>query len=179
MSRASLTYTDYAELPEDGRRYELHEGELTVTPAPGTRHQLVKANLFDVLFHHVREGGLGVLLDAPVDCLLSETTVVQPDIVFVATRDASRVSERGIEGAPTLAVEVLSPSSEQADRQRKWQLYARHAIPHYWIVDAVARTIEAHELSGERYALVARLEREPRALPPFPGLRLDPAAVWV
>jgi Uma2 family endonuclease len=179
MSRASLTYADYAALPEDGRRYELHDGELAVTPAPGTRHQLVKANLFVVLFHHVKDGGRGVLLDAPVDCILSDTTVVQPDIVYVAARDASRVSERGIEGAPTLAVEVLSPSSEQMDRQPKRHLYARHRIDHYWIVDPAARTVDAYALSGETYALAAQLASEPRGLPPFPDLAIDPPDLWV
>ena len=59
MTRVNLTYADYASLPDDGRRYELHEGELSVTPAPGIRHQRTKINLFDLLLHHVRAGGLG------------------------------------------------------------------------------------------------------------------------
>ena len=66
--RTVLTYEDYAALPADGRRYEVHEGELLVTPAPGTRHQEVKANLFDSLRHHVKRHGLGKLFDgAAVD----------------------------------------------------------------------------------------------------------------
>jgi Uma2 family endonuclease len=99
--RTVLTYEDYAALPADGRRYEILDGELSVTPAPGTRHQKVKANLFDMLRHHVKDRRLGELFDAPTDCILSDTTVVQPDIVFIDTARLAIISERGIEGAPT------------------------------------------------------------------------------
>jgi len=179
MTRVILTYADYTALPDDGRRYELHEGELSVTPAPGTRHQRVKANLFVMLFHHVRSRGLGDLLDAPTDCILSDTTVVQPDILFVEAAHASRVSERAIEGAPTLAIEILSPSTEHIDRRRKLHLYARHGVAYYWIVDPVARTINANALEDGTYKMSARLAGErPGALPPFDDLALDPATIW-
>ena len=120
-TRVILTYADYVALPDDGRRYELHEGELSGTPAPGPSHQKVSANLFMVLRRHVDANGLGQLLYAPVDCILSTITIVQPDIVYVAAGDAERMAERGIEGAPTLAVEILSPSTRQIDRRRKMQ----------------------------------------------------------
>jgi Uma2 family endonuclease len=180
MTRVTLTYADYAALPEDGRRYELHEGELSVTPSPGTRHQRVKANLFDVLRHHVRAHQLGELFDAPTDCILSDITVVQPDILFIDAQHASLVSERAIEGSPTLAVEVLSPSTVQIDRRRKAQLYASHGVHWYWIVDPVGREIEAYALEGGSYRMAARLAGStPLALPPFDDLLLDPAALWV
>jgi len=83
--RTVLTYEDYAALPADRRRYDIHDGELPVTPAPGTRHQEVKANLFDLLRHHLKDRGLGKLFDAPTDCIFTDTTIVQPDIVFVET----------------------------------------------------------------------------------------------
>jgi Uma2 family endonuclease len=177
--RTVLTYEDYAALPADGRRYEIHEGELSVTPAPGTRHQEVKANLFDVLRHHVKEHDLGKLFDAPTDCILADTTVVQPDIVFIETRRLAIISERGIEGVPTLVVEVLSPSTTHVDRGSKAQLYARHAVPFYWIVDPEGRTVDAYTLVEGAYRPAARL-RGPAstALPPFLDLALDPASVW-
>lgn len=179
MTRVILTYADYAALPDDGRGYELHEGELSVTPSPGTRHQRVKANLFDVLRHHVRAGHLGELFDAPTDCILSDITVVQPDIVFIDVQHVSLVSERGIEGSPTLVIEVLSPSSERIDRRRKAQIYTRHQVPWYWIVDPVAREIEAYTLEAGTYRMAARLGGvEPATLPPFSDLLLDPAALW-
>lgn len=149
MTRAMLTHADDAPLPDDGRRYEVHEGELSVTPTPSTQHQRVKADLFDVLRHHVRARAPGELLDGPLDGITSDTTVAQPDILFAASRDASRVSERGIEGAPTLAVEALAPSTERIDRRRKLDLYARHGVAHDRIVDPVARVIDAHTVEDD------------------------------
>lgn len=178
-TRAGLTYRDYAALPDDGRRYELHEGQLSVTPAPGTRHQIVSANIFEVLRRHVRAGGMGRVLYAPVDCILSDRTIVQPDIVYLAAESPTRMSERAIEGPPTLAIEILSPSTGHIDRRRKMRLYAEHGVPHYWLVDGDARMIDAFTLTGAAYALAARLERsEPVALPPFTDLALDPSIVW-
>jgi Uma2 family endonuclease len=178
--RTVLTYEDYAALPADGRLYEIHEGQLSVTPSPGTRHQEVKANLFDLLRHHVKERGLGKLFDAPTGCILAETTIVQPDIVFVESGRLAIISERGIEGIPSLVIEVLSPSTAQMDRGSKAQLYARHTVPCYWIVDPAGRTIDAYTLVESDYRLAVRLEKnEAKGLPPFLDLTLDPLAIWI
>jgi Uma2 family endonuclease len=178
-TRVRLTYDDYAALPDDGRRYELHEGELSVTPAPGLSHQDILGNLFVILRGHVNARGLGKVFIAPVDCILASITVVQPDIVFVETARRSIMRERGVEGAPTLVVEVISPSTGAIDRRRKLQLYARYAVPHYWIVDPPARTIEAHQLEHEAYQAVGTLSGSATSsLPPFPGLVLDARDIW-
>lgn len=178
-TRVILTYADYAALPAGGRRYELHEGELSVTPALGTRHQEVSINLAVALYQHVRARRLGKVLEAPIDCILDDTTIVQPDIVYIEVPRLSSISARGIEGPPSLVVEILSPSTARTDRGVKLQLYARHAVPCYWIVDPEAGSIEAHVLAGGVYRLTARLEgARPTALPPFPDLALDPASLW-
>jgi Uma2 family endonuclease len=83
MTRVILTYADYAALPDDGRRYELHQGELSVTPSFGTRHQSLVGSLFVMLWHHVQSRELGKLFIAPTDCIMTDITVVQPDILFV------------------------------------------------------------------------------------------------
>ena len=177
-TRVILTYSDYAALPDDGRRYELHQGELSVTPAPGTRHQRAIIALGSRLYEHVRARGLGEVFVAPTDCILSNVTVVQPDILYVATDRLSIISERGIEGAPTLVVEVLSPSTAHLDRGRKMKLYAEHGVPYYWIVDPESRSMEAYTLTGAAYALAGRVTGEPAALPPFSDLTVDPASLW-
>jgi Uma2 family endonuclease len=178
-SRIILTYEDYAALPDDGRRYELHEGELSVTPAPGVRHQEILFKLAALLIPHVEAHGLGRMFIAPLDCIITDVTVVEPDLVYVDNSRTGLVSERAIEGAPTLAVEIISPSTGHIDRRRKMALYAKHGVTFYWIVDPVAGTIDAHRLDVGAYRLEARLEGpEPRALPPFPDLRLDPATIW-
>jgi Uma2 family endonuclease len=150
-----------------------------VTPSPGTSHQATLRNLIVILHHHAVTTGLGEVLPAPIDCILDVVTVVQPDIVFVDTARRSLVSERGIEGPPTLAVEILSPSSVGIDRRTKLRLYARYEVPHYWIVDPVAQTIEAYELVHGAYREAGTLTGETAvALPPFPGSSLDPRAIW-
>jgi Uma2 family endonuclease len=178
-TRVRLTYEDYAALPDDGRRYELHEGELSVTPSPGLSHQEILGNVFAILRSHVNATGLGKVFVAPVDCILENVTIVQPDIVFVETARHSIMSERGIEGAPTLVVEVISPSSGGIDRRRKRQLYARYAVPCYWIVDPPARRIEAYQLAQDGYRDAGLLFGTVMvSLPPFPDLILDPRAIW-
>jgi Uma2 family endonuclease len=177
--RVVLTYEDYAALPDDGRRYEIHEGELSVTPAPGTRHQRISGSLYMLLRGHVETTASGEVLYAPVDVILSSTTVVQPDLIYVDATRAAAVSARGIEGPPSLVVEVISPSTPRIDRTTKFQLYARYQIPFYWIVDPDARAIDAYELGDTGYRLVTRASGLAAvSLPPFPGLSLVPDSLW-
>lgn len=179
VQRVVLTYKEYEALPADGRRYEIHDGELSVTPAPSPLHQRISGNLNDILRQHVKARHLGEVFYAPIDCILSETTIVQPDLVYLDAARLPLVSARGIEGAPTLAVEILSPSTTLIDRSTKLQLYARHGVPYYWIVDPEARTIEAYSLSEGAYQLVMRAAgREAVSLPPFSDLAFAPASLW-
>ncbi len=178
-ARVILTYDDYAALPDDGRRYELYEGELVMTPAPRPRHQQVIGNLYLVMVEHVRARGLGEVFLSPIDVILSRITVLQPDLVYIERAQLGVVTDRAIESAPTLVVEVLSPSSNARDRGIKQALYAQHGVPYYWIVDPAARTVDALGLAGDSYAAVARLDGPtPVALPPLPDLLLEPAALW-
>ncbi len=178
-TRVGLTYEDYAALPDDGRRYELHDGVLSVTPAPGIRHQHVIGELFFALHAVVRSSGRSRVFVAPCDVILSNTSVVQPDIVYVADDRRDVISERAIEGAPTLAIEVLSPWTRRIDRQTKLRLYARHGVPYYWIVDPETRTVEAYALRDGGYALAARAAGdETLAAEPFADLPLALAPLW-
>jgi Uma2 family endonuclease len=178
-TRIVLTYADLVALPADGKRYELHEGEIYVTATPRPRHQQVIGNLYLIIAEHVRRLGLGEVFLSPIDVILADVTVVEPDLIYLDAGWMERVSDRGIEGAPTLAIEVLSPSTASADRGVKRQLSAKYGVPHYWIVDPEGRGIETYRLTGQAYEAGPRLEgTTPAALPPFPDLLLDPAAVW-
>jgi Uma2 family endonuclease len=178
MSQTALTYRDYEALPDDGRRYEIHAGELSVTPAPTPKHQTISIRLAVALFPRATADG-GTLYQAPLDVILGDTTIVQPDLVYVATDRLGRISGRGIEGAPTLAVEILSPSTRIIDRVTKTRLYTRHGVPFLWLIDPDARTIEAFVLERDRYALaLTATGSDPVDLPPFAGLSLVPDALW-
>ena len=174
-----LTYKEYEALPADGRRYEIHDGELSVTAAPSPQHQIVTRDLFTILHAHVRARGIGEVLFSPIDVILSDIAIVQPDIVYLDPARLERISRRGIEGAPTLVVEVLSPSTTLIDRSTKHQLYARHGVPFYWLVDSEGRAIEAFVLGPDGYALAARASGAAAvSLPPFSDLALVPATLW-
>lgn len=176
---AILTYRDYAGLPPDGRRYEVHDGELSVAPAPSPRHQRVVRALFEALHHHVQRHRLGEVLFAPLDVILSATTVVQPDLVYLDGGRRGALSDRGVEGPPTLVVEVLSPSSAAIDRGVKQELYARHRVPFFWRVDPEAEVVEVFVLGPGGYSLELRAGgSEPLSPPPFSGLALVPATLW-
>jgi Uma2 family endonuclease len=178
-ARVLLTYADLATLPDDGKLYELHEGELVVRGSPSPRHQRVVGNLYLLITAHVRRLGIGEVLLAPLDVILSDITVLQPDLIYLDIDRLRLVSDRGIEGPPTLAIEVLSPTTTAHDRGRKLQYYARYGVLHYWIVDAEARVIETHHLRGQSFEPGPRLEGTTEGrLPPFPDLALDPAAIW-
>src|SRR5262245_4490323 len=182
--KSAFTYRDYEALPNDGRRYEIHDGDLCVTPAPSLEHQIVLSNLVRALMRHIPDVAPGLLLFAPLDVILSdrpvETTIVQPDCLYIAPDRMALTSRRGMEGGPTLAVEILSPSTRTIDRVTKRGLYARYGVPYIWLIDPDARAIEAFVLEGDRYALaVSAAGGAPVELPPFEGLALIPDALWL
>jgi Uma2 family endonuclease len=135
------TYTDYLQLPDD-QRYEVIGGRLFMTPAPKGRHQTVVSRIAAILWHFVIGAGLGKVMVAPYDVLLSEHDVVQPDILFISKERLSMYDEEGpLRGAPDLVIEVLSPSTAQRDRVEKRALYARSGVRVYWLVDPEDRSI--------------------------------------
>ncbi len=125
IERVVLTYEDYLAMPDDGLRHEILDGELVASATPVTLHQLVLGNLYDVVRGHVRARGLGAVFFAPLTVILADTTVVEPDLVYIEAGRTALIGPRGVQGAPTLLVEVLSPSTASVDRGRKFRLYAR------------------------------------------------------
>ena len=168
-----FTYQDYLNTPDDVR-YELIDGDLILAPAPTTPHQRVLLNLAVSLASFVRDNGLGEVFIAPTDVYLSDTNVVQPDLLFVATGRAEIITEPNIHGAPDLAVEVASPSTEAMDRNVKMELYARYGVAEYWIVQPVAGTVEQLQLE-DGVLVVRELYNRTDTLtsPLFPGLQVD------
>ena len=175
-----LTYEDYVALPDDGMRYEIHDGELSVTPTPTFRHQQVLAALLGILRAHVLANDLGEVVPAPITVVLADTSIVEPDIIYIAKERMSLVAPRGtVDGGPTLAVEILSPSTARNDRGKKKLLFERYGVPFYWIVDHEARAIEVYQLVSGAYGAPTRHDADNLTdLPPFPGLRIDPVVLW-
>jgi Uma2 family endonuclease len=180
LPKGARYLADYIwESPDDSNRYEVIDGKLYVTPAPILPHQDASGNLFGFIWTHVRNNELGYVWAAPVGVVLDRFTAVQPDIVYVSAERAGIRTLRGIEGAPDLVVEILSPSTRARDRGLKLSRYATAGIPHYWIVDPRHRTLEALELEGGEYQLRDRCEGDQLFCPVlFPGLEIPLAQVW-
>jgi len=168
-----LTYDDYLVMPDDGKRYELIEGELFVCPAPTTRHQTVSRRLQFALMEALEKPGLAQIFDAPTDLVLSRTNVVQPDLIIIGAAKFHLITKRAIEGVPDVAVEILSPSSEDRDRFIKRKLFERLQIPEYWVVDPEGNTLTVHRFHEGGYGL--RATYDPTGIlecPEFPALQV-------
>ena len=155
-TRIKLTYEDYRNAPESEReRYELHEGELVMVPSPNEYHQRILRELGFVLHRFVKQHGVGAVYYAPLDVILSEDTVLQPDILFIDKDRAEIISEEGIHGAPDLVIEILSEQTAKRDRTYKKALYARYGVKEYWLVDPATKTVEVLGLGEEGYERIA------------------------
>ena len=170
-----VSYADLERWPEDGRRYELYDGEVYVVPSPLPLHQIAAARLHLALTEYVRRHG-GLVLFAPLDIVLSEYDVVQPDLLYFTAGRQHLVDPRAVtRHPPDLAVEILSPTSASNDRGRKMQLLARHGVQEYWLVDPDAAAIEVFRLNGDRYRLASQATGGERVGSPLmPALVLTP-----
>jgi Uma2 family endonuclease len=144
-------YADLLHLPEDGRRYEIHGGELVVVPSPLPQHQLAVLAVVRLFDDYIARCG-GLVMTAPLDIVLDEFDVVQPDVLFFRGERSHLVRPDAVtRHAPDIVVEVLSPSTAATDRGGKNRLFARHGVPEYWIVDPLAGQVEVHALDDGVY----------------------------
>ena len=172
------TYQDYCRFPDDGKRYEILDGEIYMTPSPSTRHQYASKRLQRLLEGYFEETLGYQVFDAPLDVILADDDVVQPDLLVVAER--TQMSRRGIDGAPLVLVEILSPSRVEYDRLTKARRYAARGVVHYWIVDPEARTLQCFRLIAGSYRLDASgADRDQVTLPSFEGLAIPLEGLWL
>ena len=165
---------DYLRLPDEPR-CELLYGRLLVTPAPTARHQHVVGRIFSILLACADRHGDQVLA-SPIDVVLANHSVVQPDVIYVRAARASIVRDR-IEGVPDLVVEVLSPGTARRDLGEKLRLYTEAGVAEYWIVDPALESFEFLVRSDDGFRL--RLPEGPAYhSAAIPGLELDLEVFW-
>ena len=157
---AALTYEDYCQIPEDGNRYEVIDGKLCMSPSPAYNHQRVSFILSLKVGGYIEESGLGYMLAAPMDVVLSERDIVQPDLLFISKEQASIISEKNIQGAPDLLIEILSEGNRRDDEVRKRDLYESYGVQEYWIVDPVLETIKVFRLEASKYKRIVEWNLE-------------------
>ena len=167
-----LTAADLEAMPDDGNRYELFEGELFVSRAPGLSHQRVLANLVALFFDYFKQNPIGEILPTP-GVIFDEMNSAIPDAVFLTNQQVNRIGsgERILE-APELAIEIISPGKENArrDREVKRQVYGKHGVKEYWIADPEKRALEIYRLENQTLKLVATLaDDEEITTPVLPG----------
>ena len=138
--KIKLTFEDYLKTPDD-ERYELLDGELIMAPSPNELHQIICGNLGSLLLVYVKQHGLGQVFFAPYDVKLSDTDVVQPDLLFVSNERAGIRTANNIQGAPDLVVEIQSPATAKRDWNDKRSLYAQHGVTEYWLIDPDAHRV--------------------------------------
>ena len=141
--KGKYTYADYAATPE-GERWELIDGVLYhMAAAPNTKHHDVSDNTGDLVKAVIQPRRLGRIYRAPFALMLSDRNTVEPDLLYVSAERRHIITARGCEGIPDLVVEVLSPSNSAHDLAVKRELYARHGIPEYWILNPIRETVQA------------------------------------
>lgn len=171
-----LTYEDYVQFPEDGKRHELIDGEHYVTPTPVRKHQAVAGNLFGLIWSYLQQRPIGRVFPAPFDVIFSDYDVVEPDLLYISNERAQHIeTSPWVRGAPDLVVEIGSPSTRKRDETTKRRLYERFGVLEYWVVDPEIDTIKVFRRANDRYQRVAELLLENNDVlttPLLPGVEL-------
>ena len=140
-----MTAEEFAALPQGPPYFQLVDGELFFMATPSVLHQEIVGNLYFAIKSHLRANpGLGRVIISPSDVRLDESNVFEPDIYFVSRDRAGIMTEQGTSGAPDLVIEVLSPSTQRLDRERKRGVYLSAGVRELWFVVPESRQVEVH-----------------------------------
>jgi Uma2 family endonuclease len=176
-----ITVDDLDALPEDGNRYEVIEGELLVSRAPGVPHQRVTANAIYIFRDYLVTHPIGEIVPTP-GLIFGRYSGVIPDIVFYTHERAKEIlSDERLIAAPELVIEILSHGRENVSRDRvvKRQLYGKYGVPEYWIIDVDSRAVEVYRLRNEVLDLVAIFrDGDEITTPLLPGFKCAVASLF-
>ncbi len=163
-----LTVQDVWDIPDDGHRYELIEGVLIVTPAPGAGHQTCAARIWALL--DAAAGPDHLVLLAPFDWVAGPQTLLQPDVLVARRSDVAATGDKRLERPPLLVVEVASPSTRMMDRGTKRLAFEAAGVPVYWLVDPDVPTLTVLRLRDRTYVEEARVQGDEayEGTEPFP-----------
>jgi Uma2 family endonuclease len=161
-SDTRLTYDDFLLFPDDGKRHEIIDGVHYVTASPNLRHQEVVGRLYAEIYLYLKaHPEAGRVFISPLDVVLSRYDVVEPDVLFVSSDQAEVLTEKNLQGPPSLAVEVLSPSTRKRDARLKRHLFERTGVREYWLVDPELDTVQVFRPDvGGKYRRSAELTAE-------------------
>lgn len=143
----ALTVHDYMAMPEGPPYSQLVEGELIMSPSPHWRHQKISRRIQGVIDRYLLDHDIGELFNAPMDVILNERNVYQPDVLFFRYKGKAKLGQRCIEGAPDFVVEILSDSTAHLDTGRKLGIYAASGVNELWTIDPEAKEVAVYDLS--------------------------------
>ena len=141
-----ITRYDYQDMQEGPPYYQVIEGDLVMSPSPNTFHQVILGRIYSMILRFLEKTPMGEVFIAPLDVFLSDVNVYQPDVMFISNQRKSIITDHGMEGAPDLVVETLSPGTARFDKGSKRKIYARTGVQELWLVDPEARTIQVYLL---------------------------------
>jgi Uma2 family endonuclease len=177
----TLTYSDLLherELRDERQRLELIDGEIVVTPAPAPMHQLVVHRLAVLLDRAIVEPDLGLVLESPIDVFLEIRNVFQPDVIVLLHDRLHLFGAAKVESAPSLAIEIISPSTGRRDRVTKRDIYARYGVPEYWLVDHELGTLIVFSDPRDGHYQTETTTSDIAVSATIPGLTVDQAALF-
>jgi Uma2 family endonuclease len=156
-----LTYDDFLLFPDDGNRHELIDGEHYVTPSPNPRHQRILRELSLAIGNYLRTNPIGEVFFAPLDVVMSEHDVVEPDLLYLSRERAAQVLvPENVRGAPELVVEVGSKGTRKRDETTKRALYERAGVTEYWVVDPEIDVVRVYRKGPDAFERPVELRRE-------------------
>lgn len=176
MPTKKLAYDDYVLLPDDGQRYEVLDGEVVVSPAAGSPHQGLQAELlFELMLKIGRQRRGKVFTD--LDCELGKHDIVRPDLIVVLPAHYKRILPSRLLGTPDLAIEILSKSTASRDRNQKRLRYQAAGTPELWLVDGDAGTVTQFVHDGSKFG-PPRIATESLRLAILPDVEVPFAELW-
>ena len=146
----NITAEEFLSWPEDGKQYELIDGEACMTPSPLEIHQRLVLNLASELLKYLDANPVGRVYVAPFDVELNASNVFQPDIIFILNEHGDRITASRVTGAPDLVIEILSPSTASRDKNIKFRTYASSGVHEVWIVEPNEQQFELYRLREDR-----------------------------
>jgi Uma2 family endonuclease len=156
-----LTYDDFLQFPDDGKRHELIDGEHYVTPSPNTKHQTILGDLHLLIGSWLEPHPVGRVFLAPFDVVFSHFDVVEPDLLYMSNERAAEIlTAQHVKGAPELVIEIGSPATRKRDETIKRRLYERSGVREYWVIDPDTEVIRAYLREGDTFARPIKLWRE-------------------
>ena len=168
------TYEDYFNLPDDGKRYEIIDGELYLFPTPNLPHQSILGNLFCTIAEFPKEKEYGEIFLSPLDVVFSNINIIQPDLIFVAKENFNILTPENIRGTPDLLIEILSSNTERRDRTLKLTTYSKFGVREYWMVHEERETVDVWRRKDDHLNFHSFLDKTHILFTPLlPGLEIS------